>query len=110
MPIASWPLSRYHLDAHRVTELRDSTLLELLERVDVPACPRFEQWVLACEADARGRKLENRDYPQADYLRRARDVGGSDLDPAERDGLDGPKIAEKLRKARSLRWASQRRG
>ena len=30
--------------------------------------------MLACEADARGRKgLEERDYPQAEYLRRARD-------------------------------------
>ena len=62
-------VSRYHLDAHRVAELRDSTLLELLERLDAFRRPaRFEQFVLACEADARGRKgLENRDYPQADY-------------------------------------------
>ena len=63
-------VSRYHLDAHRVTELRDNTLLELLERLDAFRRPaRFEQWVLACEADARGRKgLENREYPQADLL------------------------------------------
>jgi tRNA nucleotidyltransferase (CCA-adding enzyme) len=104
--------SRYHLDAHRVTELRDNTLLELLERLDAFRRPaRFEQWVLACEADARGRKgLENRQYPQADYLRRARDtVAKVTLDPAERDGLDGPKIAEKLRKARLAALASQRR-
>jgi tRNA nucleotidyltransferase (CCA-adding enzyme) len=105
-------VSRYHLDAHRVTELRDNTLLELLERLDAFRRPaRFEQWVLACEADARGRKgLENRDYPQADHLRRARDtVAKVTLDPAERDGLDGPKIAEKLRKARLAALTSQRR-
>lgn len=104
-------VSRYHLDAHRVTELRDSTLLDLLERLDVFRRPaRFEQWVLACEADARGRKgLENREYPQADYLRRARNVVAKvTLDPAERDGLDGPKIAEKLRQARLAALASQR--
>ena len=106
-------VSRYHLDAHRVTELRDSTLLDLLERLDAfRRAPRFEQWVLACEADARGRKgLENRDYPQADYLHRARDVAAKvTLDPAEREGLDGQKIAEKLRKARLAALASQRRG
>jgi tRNA nucleotidyltransferase (CCA-adding enzyme) len=105
-------VSRYHLDAHRVTELRDNTLLEILERLDAFRRPaRFEQWVLACEADARGRKgLENREYPQADLLRNARDtVAKVTLDPAERDGLDGPKIAEKLRKARLAALASQRR-
>jgi tRNA nucleotidyltransferase (CCA-adding enzyme) len=105
-------VSRYHLDAHRVTELRDNTLLEILERLDAFRRPaRFEQWVLACEADARGRKgLENREYPQADLLRRARDtVAKVTLDPAERDGLDGPKIAEKLRNARLAALASQRR-
>ena len=105
-------VSRYHLDAHRVTELRDNTLLELLERLDAFRRPaRFEQWVLACEADARGRKgLENRDYSQADHLRRARDAAANvTLDPAERDGLEGPQIAEKLRKARLAALASQRR-
>lgn len=104
--------SRYHLDAHRVTGLRDNTLLELLERLDAFRRPaRFAQWVLACEADARGRKgLENREYPQADHLRRARDIVAKvTLDPAERDGLDGPKIAEKLRKARLAALTSQRR-
>jgi tRNA nucleotidyltransferase (CCA-adding enzyme) len=105
-------VSRYHLHAHRVTELRDSTLLEVLERLDAFRRPaRFEQWVLACEADARGRKgLENRQYPQADHLRRARDtVAKVALDAAERDGLDGPQIAEKLRKARLAALTLERR-
>ena len=96
-------VSRYHLDAHRVEELRDGTLLDLLERVDAfRRAPRFEQFVLACEADARGRKgLENRDYPQADHLRRARAAAASvSLEPAELDGLDGRQIAEKLRRVR----------
>jgi tRNA nucleotidyltransferase (CCA-adding enzyme) len=96
-------VSRYHLDAHRVEELRATTLLDLLEHLDAFRRPgRFEQFVLACEADARGRKgLENRDYPQADHLRRARAAAaGVTLEPAERDGLDGRQIAEKLRQAR----------
>jgi tRNA nucleotidyltransferase (CCA-adding enzyme) len=96
-------VSRYHLDAHRVTELRDGSLLVLLERLDAFRRPeRFEQWVQACEADARGRKgLENRDYPQADHLRRARAAAaGAMLAPEEREGLDGQQIAAKIRSAR----------
>lgn len=96
-------VSRYHLEAHRVEELRTGTLLDLLERTDAfRRQARFEQFVLACEADARGRKgLENRDYPQAEYLRRARAAAaGVTLEPAQRDGLNGQQIAEKLRSAR----------
>ena len=105
-------VSRYHLDAHRVAELRDSTLLDLLEQVDAfRRAARFEQFVLACEADARGRKgLENRDYPQADHLRRARAAAaGVTLEPVERDGLNGPQIAEKLRRARLAALAQLRK-
>jgi tRNA nucleotidyltransferase (CCA-adding enzyme) len=96
-------VSRYHLEAHRVEELRTGTLLDLLERLDAFRRPeRFEQFILACEADARGRKgLENREYPQADRLRLARKAAaGVSLAPAERDGLSGQQIAEKLRQLR----------
>lgn len=104
-------VSRYHLEVHRVAELRDGTLLDLLEHVDAfRRAARFEQFVLACEADARGRKgLEDRDYPQADHLRRARAAAASvTLEPAQRDGLDGRQIAEKLRKARLAALAQLR--
>jgi tRNA nucleotidyltransferase (CCA-adding enzyme) len=103
--------SRYHLHAHRVAELRDGTLLDLLEHLDAFRRPaRFEQWVLACEADARGRKgLENRDYPQAEHLRRARAAAANAvLDPVEREGLEGPQIAQKLRKVRLAALAQLR--
>jgi tRNA nucleotidyltransferase (CCA-adding enzyme) len=104
-------VSRYHLEAHRVEELRTGTLLDLLEHTDAFRRPaRFEQFVLACEADARGRKgLENREYPQAQHLRRARAVAaGVTLEPAERDGLNGQQIAEKLRRARLAALAELR--
>ncbi|HEX4969867.1 MAG TPA: multifunctional CCA addition/repair protein [Steroidobacteraceae bacterium] len=104
-------VSRYHLEAHRVDELRTGTLLDLLERLDAFRRPdRFEQWVLACEADARGRKgLEDREYPQAEELRRARaTVASVSLEPADRDGLNGPQIAEKLRRARLAALAQLR--
>lgn len=96
-------VSRHHLNAHRVQELRESTLLDLLESLDAFRRPaRFEQFVLACEADARGRKgLEDRVYDQADYLREARELAASvALDEAARAGLEGHEIAAALRRER----------
>jgi tRNA nucleotidyltransferase (CCA-adding enzyme) len=63
----------YHTHCHRALELRGKTLLKLLTATDALRQPdRFEAFLLACEADARGRLgLEQRDYPQAGYLRRA---------------------------------------
>lgn len=66
-------VAEYHTHCHRAFELRDSTIVKVLEQTDAFRRPqRFEQFLLACEADARGRTgLENRDYPQANYLRSA---------------------------------------
>lgn len=92
-------VSRYHLHMHKVLELRPKTLLELLEKLDAFRRPaRFEQFLLACEADARGRKgFENRDYPQREYLRRAREIAaGTTLSEQERTGLQGFEIAKRL--------------
>jgi tRNA nucleotidyltransferase (CCA-adding enzyme) len=96
-------VSRYHLNVHRAEELRESTLLEMLEKLDAFRRPdRFEQFLIACEADARGRKgLENREYVQTDYLRRARKIAASvTLDASTREGLDGQQIALRLRQLR----------
>lgn len=105
--------SRYHLHSHRALELRETTLLELLEKMDAFRRPaRFEQFLLASEADARGRKdLENRPYPQAGYLRGARATAASVvLDAQAREGLSGPQIAKRLRQERldALRRFKQR--
>ena len=66
-------VSEFHTHCHRALELRAETLLKMLERTDAFRRPeRFEQFLLTCEADARGRLgLERRRYPQADYLRGA---------------------------------------
>lgn len=102
-------VGRYHLIAHKIAEVRPATLLDLLENLDAFRRPeRFEQFVIACEADARGRKgLEDRDYPQADRLRAALELAaGVRLDEAARAGLNGPQIAAKLRKERVSRLCS----
>ena len=66
-------VAEFHTHCHRALELRAKTILKVLERTDAFRRPgRFERFLKACEADARGRTgLENRRYPQADYFRRA---------------------------------------
>ena len=60
----------HHTKLHRVQQLRPATVLSLLESLDALRRPeRLEKFLLACEADARGRTgFEDRDYPQRDYL------------------------------------------
>ncbi len=91
--------ARHHGNVHRAFELRPATVLKLLEETDAFRRPeRFAQFLLACESDARGRKgLEERPYRQADYLRRAREAAAAvTLGEAERAGLSGAAIGEKL--------------
>ena len=66
-------VAEYHTHCHRVLELRPKTILKVLERTDAFRRPgRFEQFLVACEADARGRAgLEDRRYQQAGYFRGA---------------------------------------
>jgi tRNA nucleotidyltransferase (CCA-adding enzyme) len=66
-------VSEFHTHCHRAHELRDQTMVKVLEKTDAFRRPqRFEQFLLACEADARGRtSFENSDYPQADLMRHA---------------------------------------
>ncbi|MFQ5487223.1 MAG: multifunctional CCA addition/repair protein [Gammaproteobacteria bacterium] len=96
-------VARYHTHCHRAAELRPATLLDTLLALDALRRPqRLEQFLLACEADARGRLgFEERPYPQADILRRAlhamRSVEPRNLLAA---GLQGPALADELRRRR----------
>ncbi|MFK8042233.1 multifunctional CCA addition/repair protein [Congregibacter sp.] len=101
----------YHLHMHRARELRGETLLKLLEATGALRQPeRFENYLLACEADSRGREgHEDRDYPQAGYLRKARDianavtVAGLQKADSENAKLEGKAIGEALRQERIKR-------
>ena len=66
-------VAEFHTHCHRAFDLRPDTVLKVLERADAFRRPeRFEDFVTACEADARGRLgLEARRYDQADFLRGA---------------------------------------
>ena len=95
--------ARQHAVVHRAAQLRPATVLKLLEATDAFRRPeRFEEMLAACEADARGRTgLEAQPYPQRDYLLRARAAAaGVSLEPAERQGLAGPAIGERIREKR----------
>jgi tRNA nucleotidyltransferase (CCA-adding enzyme) len=92
-------VARHHGVVHRAAELRPGTVLELIERADAFRRPaRFEAMLLACEIDARGRTgLELQPYPQAHYLRACLAAANAvALAPAEREGLDGRAIGERL--------------
>lgn len=73
----------YHTIMHRILELRSVTILRLLEALDAFRRPRrMHRFMLACEADARGRTgQENQDYPQRDRLLAAYEAA-SNLDLA----------------------------
>lgn len=96
-------VGEYHSHGHRALELRPSTLLELLQRFDVYRRPqRFEEFIAACEMDARGRLgLEQRDYPQAGYLRgAAAAVRAVTVQPLLERGLEGAALGEALKRER----------
>ncbi|MBV4548851.1 multifunctional CCA addition/repair protein [Pseudomonas triticicola] len=96
-------VGQYHTHGHRALELKASTLLELLQSFDIYRRPqRFEEFIAACEMDARGREgLEQRSYPQADYLRgaaqAAREVA---VQPLLEQGFKGPELGEALKRER----------
>jgi tRNA nucleotidyltransferase (CCA-adding enzyme) len=95
--------ARHHGLVHRALELKAATILALLEKTDALRRPeRFHAFLLACEADARGRTgLEDRAYPQADWLREAREAAAAvGLAAEEREGLAGIAIKEKLQEKR----------
>jgi tRNA nucleotidyltransferase (CCA-adding enzyme) len=95
--------AEYHTHCHRAFELRPDTILRLLEKTDAFRRPeRFERFLLACEADSRGRTgFEDRDYPQADYLRSALAVA-SGVETADLTGgaVSGAQIGKAISERR----------
>ena len=95
--------ARYHTHAHRALELKPDTILKLMEGLDVFRKPdRFELFLLACEADSRGRTgFETADYPQADYLRiAAQKVLSVSASVWLEKGLEGKELGLAMRRER----------
>jgi tRNA nucleotidyltransferase (CCA-adding enzyme) len=97
-------VARYHGLCHQARELRAGTILKLLQGVDAFRRPdRFEDFLAACEADARGRTdREDDPYPEAELLRTAlRAAAATDVEALRSRGLDGEALGNALNQARA---------
>lgn len=104
--------TKFHGVCHRAEELRSATLLNTLQALDAFRRPeRFEQFLLACEADSTGRPgYELQAYPQAEFLRRLLKVASSvDAAGLAARGLKGEALAKELRRRRLTAIRSSRR-
>lgn len=96
-------VARYHLHFHRAKELRANTILKLIQSLDGFRRPeRFAMFLLACEADARGRPgYENRVMEQPQILQHAYAAANSiNIQDVVALGLKGDAIASELQQRR----------
>jgi tRNA nucleotidyltransferase (CCA-adding enzyme) len=96
-------VAEYHAHCHRAFELRPQTILKLLKEIDAFRRPeRFRKFLLACEADARGRTgFEDKPYPQAAYLERAgKEAGRVKADQVADTATNGAAIGAEIDKKR----------
>ncbi|MDB9948441.1 multifunctional CCA addition/repair protein [Porticoccaceae bacterium] len=101
-------VTEYHLMCHKAQELKPETIVNLLKGVGaLKSRDRLEDFILCCEADARGRTgFEDRAYPSSDYLRAALD-GISNISVADlvEAGVDGAEIGRQLHLRRTARMS-----
>ena len=96
-------VTRYHLHYHRAAEMTDEEFLETLMGLDAFRRPqRFEEFLLACEADSRGRPgYEDQQFDQPTIFRRAYAAAAAiDAGALAQQGLRGDAIAEELARQR----------
>lgn len=96
-------VAQWHTHCHRALELKPATILKVLQANDAFRRPeRFEQFLLCCEADARGRTgFETRAYPQADFFRQALVVAQTiDIAAIQRLGLTGAAFGDEVNRQR----------
>ncbi|GFZ76093.1 multifunctional CCA protein [Pseudohongiella nitratireducens] len=101
--------SEFHTHVHRALSLKPSTLLKTLEKLDAFRRPeRFQQFLLACKADSRGRTgFEQIPYLQANHFQAALDASKGiavpellERFPVPEGQVAGPHIQSILREAR----------
>ena len=95
--------ARFHLHYHRAYELRADTLLKLIEQTDALRKPqRFENFLIACMADTRGRPgFEQEPCTQTAYfLNIVNAVRVINIDDLKAQQLTGKVMAEAIAKKR----------
>lgn len=95
--------SEFHTHVHKAFELKPSTLLKLFNQCDPWRKPeRFKDFLLTCEADARGRSgFEDCAYPNADYVWQAYEQAAQvDVKAIVASGLQGLAIKQRLNELR----------
>jgi tRNA nucleotidyltransferase (CCA-adding enzyme) len=96
--------ARFHLHYHRALELKPSTVVRTLEQLDAFRKPqRFEKFLLASEADARGRPgHENSSFPQGNFFRKAFDAARQvDIESLVQQGYSNRELADRIREERT---------
>jgi tRNA nucleotidyltransferase (CCA-adding enzyme) len=94
---------RFHLICHTINELRADTVVKKLEAMDAFRRPeRFYQFLIACEADAKGRTgFTDTEYPQAAQFRKYFDIANTiKMDTVITDEMKGPEIAKAVHQLR----------
>lgn len=95
--------ARFHLHYHRALELKPATVVKALIQLDAFRKPdRFEKFLLASEADARGRPgYENKNFPQGNYFRQALKAAKAiSVDELRSLGFENQQLANKINEAR----------
>lgn len=91
--------TRYHTHVHRAFEVKPKTLLKVLNKTDAFRKPeRFEQFLLCCLADSRGRPgYEEYDYTQAPFFSHLREKAAAvDVQQIISDGFENNRISDEL--------------
>jgi tRNA nucleotidyltransferase (CCA-adding enzyme) len=104
--------SEYHTHVHRAFELKPETVLKVIKALDAFRRPeQFEQFLLVCKADAQGRTgLEETDYPQAAYFRKALEpCKAVDIRALRETGLEGKELGEAIDQARIANLSAYKR-
>lgn len=95
--------AKWHTHCHRALDLRPASVLKLLLGLDAfRRKDRFQEFLICCEADARGRTgFEDRVYPQRQYLQQAFEICQKVVAKEFVDaGLTGNKIQQAINKKR----------
>ncbi|MBT3699460.1 MAG: multifunctional CCA addition/repair protein [Methylococcales bacterium] len=93
----------HHTSAHKVMHLKPETLAEML--LNIGAFKKdntLKKFLLACEADAKGRTgLENEPYPQASFIQSAQQAAlAINTDLFTSGSLKGPQVGEAIYQSR----------